>query len=187
MSAAPSFVDEFSDVATIRDRRAFNARVEQVIQREIDRALKRKQPANTAPASFRAPQRWIPTATALQRGRVQLLKLFNAPHMLTVPQYAALAGKSRQQIYKDIDARRLLVLSVGARGQRIPDWQLDPVKQRFTQQLLQRATDVDAWTLYNALSQGCESLAGKAPIDKVNPSNIERLLATVLDQLGIQA
>jgi hypothetical protein len=185
MSMAPSFVDEFADVATIRDRRAFNARVAQVIQREIDRALKGERPSNAAPTSFRAPQRWMPTATELQRGRAQLLELFNAPHLLKVPHYAALAGKSRQQIYKDIAARRLLVLSIGAGGQRIPDWHLDPAKQRLTQRVLQRATDVDPWTLYHALSQNSKALAGKAPIDRVNMGNIERLLAVVLDQLGI--
>jgi hypothetical protein len=178
-----SFVDEFADVATIRDKRAFNARLAQVIQREIARALHGKTPSD---AAFRAVQRWIPTATELQRGRAQLVNTFQASHMLKVPDYATLAAKSRQQIYKDIDARRLLVLSIGARGQRIPDWQLDPVKYRLTLQVLQRATDVDAWTLYHALSQSSDALAGKAPIDKVNLGNLERVLAVVLDQLGIQ-
>jgi hypothetical protein len=187
MATVPSYVEEFADVATIRDKRAFNARLTKVIQREVAHALAQGNARSpTAPASFRAAQRWMPSATALQRGRAQMVRAFGEPHLLAVPDFAALAGKSRQQVYKDIESRRLLALSIGARGQRIPDWQLDELKKQLTQALLQRAADVDAWTLYHALSQPSEALAGKAPIDKVRPGNTEQVLRVVLDQLGVQ-
>ncbi len=49
-----------------------------------------------------------------------LLETFNQPHNLPPAEYAKLADKSRQQIYKDILARRLLALNVGPRGQNCP-------------------------------------------------------------------
>ena len=39
-----------------------------------------------------------------------LLETFNQPHNLPPAEFAKLADKSRQQIYKDIDAGRLLAL-----------------------------------------------------------------------------
>ena len=45
--------------------------------------------------------------------------------------FARLAGKSQDQINRDIKARRLLSLSLGNRGQRIPDWQLDPLRHKL--------------------------------------------------------
>src|SRR3546814_7569787 len=41
------------------------------------------------------------------------LEAFNQPHNLPPAEFAKLADKSRQQIYKDILARRLLALNVG--------------------------------------------------------------------------
>ncbi|RNK52386.1 integrase, partial [Xanthomonas vasicola pv. vasculorum] len=64
-------------------------------------------------AALRAETRWAPNETEVQRGRTALLKTFNQPHNLPIPEFAKLADKSRQQIYKDILARRLLALNVG--------------------------------------------------------------------------
>jgi hypothetical protein len=67
-----------------------------------------------------------------------MLRLFEQPQNLPLPEFARLAHKSRQQIYKDLAAkpRRLLALSVGPRKQRLPDWQLDPLRLRLTQDYL---------------------------------------------------
>jgi hypothetical protein len=78
-------------------------------------------------AALRADTRRVPGRTGIQRGRVLLLKAVEQPHNLSLPDSARLANKSRQQIYKDIDARRLLALNVGPRGQRLPDWQLESI------------------------------------------------------------
>ena len=71
---------------------------------------------------LRADTRWAPNETDVQRGRAVLLETFNQPHNLPPAEFAKLADKSRQQIYKDILARRLLALNVGPRGQKLPDW-----------------------------------------------------------------
>ena len=63
--------------------------------------------------------------------------------------FARLSGKSRDQINRDIKARRLLSLSLGNRGQRIPDWQLDPLLHKLVLAVLMRSPDVDAWRLYH--------------------------------------
>ena len=182
-------LDEFSEVATILDKLAFSAQLSRVIDREVELALKhqrREAPITEATASaFRAEKRWEPSATDLQRGRVLMLKEFRKPHNLPVTDFSLLAGKSRQQIYKDVEMRRLLALSIGARGQRIPDWQLDVTRKKLTQALLKKAQDVDEWTLYYALSEPSEALSGKAPLEVVSPGNMGRVLDVLLDQLDL--
>jgi hypothetical protein len=185
------YLEELAEVATIRDKAAFSARLAEIIDREVEQALEHQpqegSPTETPDLSFRAEKRWEPSATELQRGRVLMLKEFRKPHNLPVAEFALLAGKSRQQIYKDVEMRRLLALSIGARGQRIPDWQLDETSKRLTQALLDKARGVDEWTLYYALSEPSEALSGKAPINVVTAGNMERILAAVLGKLDIRA
>ncbi len=128
-------VRRFADTVEIRDATAFAAelqtfvheRVEAVkLPASLDAETVREALARKAGA-LRTETRWAPGETDIQRGRAVLLETFNQPHNLPIPDYAKLAGKSRQQIYKDILARRLLALNVGPRGQKLPDWQLDPV------------------------------------------------------------
>ena len=182
-------LDEFAEVATIRDTLAFSAQLSRVIEREVERALKRlqrKEPhTGTSTSTFRAEKRWEPSATDLQRGRALMLAEFRRPQNLSVSDFAQLAGKSRQQIYKDIEMRRLLALSIGARGQRIPDWQLDVTRKKLTQALLEKARDVDEWTLYYALSEPSEALSSKAPLEVVSRGNMGRVLNVLLDQLDL--
>lgn len=182
-------LDEFADVATIRDKLAFSARLSRVIDREVKLALGLERgeahAAEAATPSLRADKPWEPSATDLQRGRTLMLKEFRQPHNLPVTEFALLAGKSRQQIYKDIEMRRLLALSIGARGQRIPDWQLDVTRKKLTQALLEKARDVDEWTLYYALSEPNEALSGRAPLDAVTPGNMGKVLSAILGQLDI--
>lgn len=183
------YLDEFAGVATIRDKLAFSAKLARIINREVKRALAHQQReaghAGGTAASFRAEARWEPSATELQRGRVLMLKEFRQPGNLPVADFARLAGKSRQQIYKDVELRRLLALSIGARGQRIPDWQLDDIRRKLAQAVLQKARDVDEWTIYYALSEPNDALAGKAPLAVVTLGNLDKVGAAVFGKLGI--
>lgn len=47
-------------------------------------------------------------------------------------------GKSRDQINRENKAGKLLTLSMGSRGQRIPEWQLDPLKNELVQAVLEQ-------------------------------------------------
>lgn len=135
--------------------------------------------------SFQAQARWEPSATDLKRGRALMLKVFRQPHNLPDTEFAELAGKSRQQIYKDIEKRRLLALTIGTRGQRIPDWQLDETRKELTRKLMEKASDADEWTLYYALSEPSDALSSKVPVEIVSAGNIGKVLATLLAQLDI--
>ncbi|HEY9100241.1 MAG TPA: integrase [Thiobacillus sp.] len=190
-------VRRFSDTVEIRDAQAFAAELEAFVQERIesvelppaleipievetvDQTLARKA------AALRADTRWAPRETEIQRGRAAMLEAFEQPHNLPLPDFARLANKSRQQIYKDIEARRLLALNVGPRGRRLPDWQLDPVKQRLTQIVLQAAPEVDAWTLYRALSEPLEGLAGRSPVEAVTADSVDDVAKAVFNVLGV--
>jgi hypothetical protein len=188
-SVSKRVIDEFAEVATIRDKRAFGARLTRVIAKEVAQALDQQRREESRPrdpaTSFRAEARWEPSVTDLQQGRALMLKAFRQPHNLPVTNFAQLAGKSRQQIYKDVEKRRLLALSIGARGQRIPDWQLDETRKELTQKLMEKACEVDEWTLYYALSEPSEALSGKVPVEIVSAGNMGKVLATLLVQLDI--
>ncbi|UQS92855.1 integrase arm-type DNA-binding domain-containing protein [Pseudomonas chlororaphis subsp. piscium] len=93
-----------------------------------------------------------PELSPIQRERAAMLKVYESPHNLPVITFAKLAGKSRDQVNRDIKAKRLLTLSLGNRGQRIPDWQLDSQCQDLTRMLLKQALDGDCWRVYQALS-----------------------------------
>ena len=127
-----------------------------------------------------------PTDVDVQRGRAELIREFERPHNLPLADFVRLAHKSRQQIYKDIAARRLLALDVGRRGQRIPDWQLQAPGLQLTRAVLQAADDVDAWTVYRALAEPSEALGGQSPAASVNRGNVDATARVVLASLGIQ-
>lgn len=137
--------------------------------------------------ALRAEATWEPTATDMQRGRAALLRAYDAPGNIALTEFARLAHKSRQQIYKDLSAqpRRLLSLDVGRRGQRLPDWQLDPLKLKLTREALKRAASVDSWTLYRALSSPNDLLSGDSPIDAVAPGIFDQLVEIVMNVVGI--
>jgi hypothetical protein len=138
----------------------------------------------TKAATLTSSARWQPTTTELQHGQVQLLNEFNAPHNLPLVRFAELSNKSRQQIYKDIAAKRLLSLSIGKRGIRIPDWQLKQYPLELTRRLLAKATDVDDWTIYHAMLQPYEALQGNTPVSIVNKGNIDEMVAMLMRDLG---
>lgn len=190
-------VRRFADAVEIRDAAAFAAELEVFMQERLERAelpasLKvvaaRQAVQNTLArkaSALRAARRWTPGDTDIQRGRAAMLEAYDRPHNLPLPEFARLANKVRQQVYKDIDAGRLLALNVGPRGRKLPDWQLDPVKQRLTQAVLQRAAGVDAWTLYRALSEPLEGLHGRAPVDAVTEDSIDAVARAVFSVLSL--
>ncbi|KLD75892.1 integrase [Xanthomonas hyacinthi] len=188
-------VRRFAATVDIRDAWAFAAELQAFVHERVEavelparrqemetmaRTLERKASA------LRADTRWAPNETEVQRGRTVLLETFNQPHNLPIPEFAKLADKSRQQIYKDILARRLLALNVGPRGQKLPDWQLDPVKQQLTQAVLQEVEGIDNWTIYGVLSEPLEGLGGRSPVDAVTPDSIDQVSEAVFNVLGLQ-
>lgn len=189
-------VRRFADTVVIRDAEAFAAELNVFMQERLECV---ELPANTATAprtateaalaqkaaSLHAGSRWTPAQTDIQRGRAAMLEAYDRAHNLPLPQFARLANKVRQQIYKDIDSGRLLALNVGPRGRKLPDWQLDPVKQRLTQAVLQRASGVDAWTLYRALSEPLEGLQGRAPVEAVTEDSIDAVARAVFNVLSL--
>jgi len=187
-------VRRFADTVEIRDVPAFAAELQAFIHERVEAV---KLPVNLEgetleqvltrkAATLRSDACWAPSETDIQRGRAVLLETFNQPHNLPIPEFAKLANKSRQQIYKDILACRLLALNVGPRGQKLPDWQLDPVKQQLTQTVLQEVEGIDHWTIYRALSEPLEGLGGRSPVDAVTHGTIEDIAVTVLNVLGVQ-
>ena len=120
-------VRRFADTVEIRDAPAFAAELQAFIHERVEavtlpanlegetvaQALQRKA------AALRSDTRWTPAETDVQRGPL-LLEAFNQPDNLPPAEFAKLADKSRQQIYKDILARRLLALNVGPRGRSCP-------------------------------------------------------------------
>jgi hypothetical protein len=64
----------------------------------------------------------VVTMSKAQSERMEMLQIYESPYNLPVPRFAKLAGKSRDQIHREIWAGKLLTLKIGNRGQRIPDW-----------------------------------------------------------------
>jgi hypothetical protein len=188
-------VRRFADTVEIRDAGAFATQLQAFVYELVGDVAVATTPevepvgqmlARKA-AALRSDTRWAPGETDIQRGRAALLEAFEQPHNLPLTEFARLADKSRQQIYKDIDSRRLLALNVGPRGQKLPDWQLDPVKQQLTQTVLQEAEGIDNWTIYRALSEPLEALGGLSPVVAVSPALIDYVTSAVFNVLGVQA
>ncbi|EMH4138325.1 hypothetical protein ACTVNX_03725 [Serratia nevei] len=101
-----------------------------------------------------------------------------------LPFFAKLAGKSCDQVNRDIKAGRLLSFTIGKCGQRIPDWQLDPRHQPFVQAVLARAGRLDGWQIYKALSEPVDGISGKTPLElvAVNPTVA---VQAIFDALGL--
>lgn len=84
-----------------------------------------------------------------------------------------LAGKSRDQVNRDIKARRLLSLTLGNRDQRIPDWQLDPLRHKLVLAVLKQFPDVNSWRLYRTVCEPHGRLKGCSLIDGLTMDNFE--------------
>lgn len=95
-----------------------------------------------------------------------------------VVQFARLAGKSKDQINREIKAGKLLTISIGNRGQRVPEWQLDPLRQRLVQAVMKQMKGVDSWQLYQALLQPRASLGGSA-VEAVSAANLNEVITAI--------
>jgi hypothetical protein len=76
---------------------------------------------------------------------------------------------------------------VGRRGRRLPDWQLEVAPLRLTQSVLAACgPEVDAWTVYHALSAPRDALGRQSPVQAVKPGNVEAVTRAVLGVLGLR-
>ncbi|HEJ5841579.1 TPA: integrase arm-type DNA-binding domain-containing protein [Pseudomonas aeruginosa] len=115
----------------------------------------------------------------IQRQRMELVEVFEAPHNLPVAEYAKMAGKSRRWISYEIKAGNLLALNLGNRGQRVPDWHLDPVKHALIQAVLKLTRGADPWQIYNALLQPRAKLRGGSALESVSATNLDKIIMAV--------
>ncbi|CUJ60060.1 Putative prophage CPS-53 integrase [Achromobacter xylosoxidans] len=119
------------------------------------------------------PEYARPKLSEVQRERLQLLEMFEASHNLPVAEYAKLAGKSRRWITYEIQAGNLLSIHMGNRGQRVPDWQLDPIKRKLIQAILKQISrSIDTWHIYHALLRPYDALGKLPAIEAVSPTNL---------------
>ncbi|WP_315384694.1 integrase arm-type DNA-binding domain-containing protein [Microvirgula aerodenitrificans] len=115
----------------------------------------------------------------IQRERMALVDVFEAAHNLPVVEYAKMAGKSRRWISYEIKAGNLLALNLGNRGQRVPDWHLDPVKHALIQAVLKLNRGADPWQIYHALLQSRATLRGRSALESVTATNLDKLIMAV--------
>jgi len=146
--------------------------------------LNAAQYSSVLPAPTQTEQLRDPQVSEIQRQRAEMLATYEASNNLPLLVFAKLAGKSRDQINRDIKARRLLSLSLGNRGQRIPDWQLDPLRHKLVLAALERFPDVDAWRLYRTVCEPHERFKGRSPIDALTLENFDVTVRIVCSALG---
>jgi hypothetical protein len=145
---------------------------------EGDQPIQRLSPLPPFPEPITAPE-----ISDIHRARQEMLAVYEAPQNLPVTLFAKLAGKSRDQVNRELKAGKLLALRMGNRGQRVPDWQLDPIKNKLTQTVLGLVGCDNAWRLYSALTQPLQQLDGMAPIDRVTPDNLHAVAEIVISNV----
>ncbi len=119
------------------------------------------------------PEYAKPNLSEMQRERMQLLDIFEGPENVVVADYAKLVGKSRRWITYEIQAGNLLAIQFGNKGQRVPVWQIDPVKHQLVQMILRRTPrGVDTWKIYRALQAVYTELDDRTPLEAVTSQNI---------------
>ncbi|MEL7630285.1 integrase arm-type DNA-binding domain-containing protein [Pectobacterium aroidearum] len=116
----------------------------------------------------------------LQRERMEMLAAYEAPHNLPVVQFSKLAGKSKDQINREIKAGKLLTISLGNRGQRVPEWQLVPMKLKLTQMMMKQLPHAEGWDVYRLLSNPHPELDGCAAVDIIKPTNMSSVVQVLL-------
>lgn len=119
--------------------------------------------------------------SSIQREREEMLAIYESPNILPVPLFGKLAGKSKDQINRELKAGKLLSISLGNRGQRVPDWQLVPLKLKLAQVMLKQLPDADAWDLYHLLTKPHPGLDNRAAIDIVTPTNLGKIVQVLLE------
>ncbi|GBC57228.1 mobile element protein [Stutzerimonas stutzeri] len=129
------------------------------------------------PPPTHAPE---PEVSAIQREREEMLAMYESPNNLPVPLFGKLAGKSKDQINRELKAGKLLSISLGNRGQRVPDWQLVPLKHKLAQVLMNQCPRADSWELYRMLTQPHPDLGDRAAIDAVTPTNVPTIIRVIM-------
>jgi hypothetical protein len=148
-----------------------------------EQALPGAVPSTQRLSAVAMPEYAIPKMSDLQREHLKLLEIFEGPDNLVVADYAKLAGKSRRWITYEIQAGNLLAIQLGNKGQRVPTWQLDPLKRQLIQAILRKTPrGVDAWDIYHALQRPHETLGNRAPIDSVTHENLVMVASVVVKQ-----
>lgn len=147
-----------------------------ILAQPESRAGRKGRRASWQPMADSRAQARSDEVSDIQKERAQMLAIYEAPTNLPLPVFARLAGKSRDQINRDIKARRLLSLSLGNRGKRIPDWQLDPLKHKLVLALFQSLPGLGEWDVYRMLSEPHGKLRGNAPCDVVTVANFDDTL-----------
>jgi len=138
-------------------------------------------------SSIHLPEYAQSKPSEIQRERLQLLEMFEAPHNLSVADYAKLTGRSRRAVSYDIQMGKLLSIHLGTRGQRVPDWQIDPLKRKLVQAVLKQVPmGMDSWHIYRALLQSCDELGKRPAIHVVRPTNLH-LAARLVAERCIEA
>ena len=134
-------------------------------------------------SAVKMPEYAQPKMSDLQREHLKLLDIFEGPDNLVVADYAKLVGKSRRWITYEIQAGNLLSIQLGNKGQRVPVWQLEPLKRQLIQCILrQTPRGVDTWEIYHALQRPHESLGNLSPLDAVTHGNMATAVRVVLEQ-----
>lgn len=123
----------------------------------------------------------------LQRERMEMLAAYEEPHNLPVVQFAKLAGKSKEQINREIKAGKLLTICLGNRGQRVPDWQLVPMKLKLTQVMMKHLPHAEGWEVYRLLTCVYPELDERAAIDIITPGNMDDVVRVLLPQQAFEA
>jgi integrase len=129
------------------------------------------------PPPTHAPE---PEVSAIQREREEMLAIYESPNNLPVPLFGKLAGKSKDQINRELKAGKLLSISLGNRGHRVPDWQLVPLKHKLAQVLMNQCPHLDSWDLYRMLTQPHPDLGDRAAIDAVTPTNVPAIIRVIM-------
>ncbi len=119
----------------------------------------------------------------IQRQRAEMLAIYESPTNLTVPAFAKLAGKSRDQVNRDLKAKRLLAIDLGNRGRRIPEWQLDPMRHELVLAVLKHNPVAGSWAVYRALTMADADMGGVGAITFVTSANFERVLSATINRL----
>ncbi|WP_342308929.1 site-specific integrase [Burkholderia pyrrocinia] len=129
------------------------------------------------------PQYAQPSPTDQHRERMQLLEKFEAAHNVVVADYAKLAGKSRRWISHEVREGKLLALTMGNKGQRIPVWHLEPVKHQLINTVMRHEPGRDGWQVHDALLTLQKELNGRSAIDAVNYRNMQSMVHLVRSTL----
>ncbi|RYP55621.1 hypothetical protein DL771_012255 [Monosporascus sp. 5C6A] len=116
----------------------------------------------------------------VQRKRMELVDVFESPHNLPVVEFAKMAGKSRRWISYEIKAGNLLALNLGNRGQRVPDWHLDPLKHELVQSVMKLSRGADPWQIYHALLQPRAMLRGRSALEGATANNLDKIIMAVV-------